>query len=186
MNKGKVIIISAPSGTGKGTVISRIFELRDNICLSVSATTRAPREGEIDGVHYHFITREAFEKLIEADEFLEHAEYAGNYYGTPLPALRRLTENGIDVVLEIEVKGFCQVKEKMPEAIAIFLAPPSMEELERRLRGRGTETEESIQKRLAAAAVELPMAERFDYIVVNDEVDRAAREIISIIQNTQE
>lgn len=186
MRKGKIIIISAPSGTGKGTVISRMFELRDGIELSVSATTRAPREGEIDGVHYHFISREAFEQMIDKKEFLEYAEYAGNYYGTPLPPLLDKTARGIDVVLEIEVQGFRQVKSKVPDAVAVFLAPPSLEELERRLRNRGTETEESINRRLTAAVTELAQKDDFDYIVVNDMVDRAAREIIEIINNTQE
>ena len=183
MKPEKLIILSAPSGTGKGTVIRRIMEKMDNIVLSVSATTRAPRPGETDGVEYHFITRKRFEEMIRDGELLEHAEYSGNYYGTPMAPLETNTDEGRYVILEIEVKGFRQVKKKIPEALAIFLAPPSLEELERRLRGRGTETEDSIQRRLKAARKEMPMAKRFDHIVVNDSVDRAADEIIDIILN---
>ncbi len=186
MSKGKVIVISAAAGTGKGTVISRILQMRGGIELSVSATTRAPRPGEIDGVHYYFVTREKFGEMIEAGQFLEHAEFVGNLYGTPLPPLIEKTENGINVILEIDVQGFFQVKEKVPDCVTIFLAPPSLEELERRLRGRGTEDEPTIKKRLEVAKTELLQAEKFDYIVVNDIVDRAAEKIVSIIEKEQE
>ena len=186
MNKGKVFVISAPSGTGKGTIINRIFELKNGVELSVSATTRKPRAGEVNGVHYHFLTMEKFDEMIEAGEFLEYATYAENKYGTPLPPIKAKTENGIHVILEIEVQGYKQVKEKMPEAVSIFIVPPSMEELERRLRNRGTDDEETIIKRLTIAKSELLVSEEYDYIVVNDEVDRAAREIISIIDKEQE
>ena len=171
MKPEKLIIFSAPSGTGKGTVIRRIMELTDNVRVSVSATTRSPREGEQDGVDYHFISREEFEEMIERGAFLEYAEYSGNYYGTPLAPLEEQTDAGNFVILEIEVQGFLQVKK-----------PPSLKELERRLRGRGTDSEESIRRRLKTARKELPMAERYDCIVVNDEVDRAAGEIIEIIR----
>lgn len=186
MSKGKLFVISAPSGTGKGTVIKRIFELCDGVALSVSATTRSPREGEVNGVHYHFITMEDFNSRIENGEFLEYAEYADNKYGTLLKPVLENLDKGINVILEIEVKGFEQVKEKMPEAVAIFITPPSLEELERRLRSRGTDNEETIIKRLTIAKSELPMSEKYDYIVVNDLVDHAAREIISIIDKEQE
>ena len=186
MNKGKIIVISAPSGTGKGTVISRMREMHDGLELSVSATTRKPREGEIDGVHYYFVTREKFEEMIEAGDFLEHAVFADNMYGTPLPPLLEKTARGISVILEIDVQGFFQVKEKVPDCITIFLAPPSLEELENRLRGRGTEDEPTILKRLAAAKTEMLQADKFDYIVVNDVVDKAAKEILNIIYNDQE
>ena len=186
MNKGKVFIISAPSGTGKGTVISRIFEFRSGAELSVSATTRKPREGEIDGKHYHFLTMEQFDEMIENGQFLEYAVYAGNKYGTPLPPIIEKTNQGVDIILEIEVQGFKQVKEKMPEAVSVFIIPPSLEELERRLRNRGTDDEETILKRLAIARSELPVSEEYDYVVVNDEVDRAAREIITIMEKEQE
>ncbi len=186
MNKGKVFIISAPSGTGKGTIINRIFELREGTELSVSATTRKPREGEVNGVHYHFLTMDQFDDMIQKGQFLEYAEYAGNKYGTPLPPILEKTEKGIHIILEIEVQGFKQVKEKMPEAVSIFIVPPSLEELERRLRNRGTDDEETIVKRLTIARSELSVSEEYDYIVVNDVVDRAAREIISIIDKEQE
>ena len=183
MNKGKVFIISAPSGTGKGTIINRIFELRDGVEISVSATTRKPRNGETDGIHYHFLSMDQFDEMIENDQFLEYATYAENKYGTPLPPIIEKTNRGIHIILEIEVQGFKQVKEKMPEAVSVFIVPPSMEELERRLRNRGTDDEETILKRLAIARSELLVSEEYDYIVVNDVVDRAAREIISIIDN---
>ena len=186
MNKGRVIIISAPSGTGKGTVIAKLIETHKNISLSVSATTREPRTGEIGGVHYFFITRDEFYKMAEEGKFLEYAEYAGNCYGTPLPPIIEKTAAGINVILEIEVQGFKQVKEKMPEAVSIFLIPPSMEELERRLRSRGTDSEETILKRLEIAKSEMALSEKYDYIVVNDDVDRAVREIIKIIDCEQE
>ena len=186
MNKGKVFIISAPSGTGKGTIINRIFELREGTELSVSATTRKPREGEVDGKHYHFLTMEQFDDMIDNGQFLEYAEYAGNKYGTPLPPIIEKTGKGIHVILEIEVQGFKQVKEKMPEAISVFIIPPSLEELERRLRNRGTDDEDTILKRLAIARSELLVSEEYDYVIVNDVVDRAAREIISIMDKEQE
>lgn len=183
MSKGKVFIISAPSGTGKGTVISKILELCGGVEMSVSATTRKPREGEADGKHYHFLSMEQFDEMIENDQFLEYATYAGNKYGTPLPPIIEKTSEGIHIILEIEVQGFKQVKSKMPEAVSIFIVPPSMEELERRLRSRGTDDEETIIKRLAIAKSELLVSEEYDYIVVNDVVDRAANEIINIINS---
>ena len=186
MNKGKLFVISAPSGTGKGTVISRIFELCDGVELSVSATTRKPRENEVDGLHYHFLTMEEFDSMIEKGQFLEYAVYAENKYGTPLPPVIEKLESGKHVILEIEVQGFKQVKEKMPESVSVFITPPSLEELERRLRNRGTDDEETILKRLAIARSELLMSEQYDYVIVNDVVDRAAREIISIIDKEQE
>ena len=183
MNKGKVFIISAPSGTGKGTVISKILELRSGVEMSVSATTRKPRDGEVNGKHYHFLSMEQFDEMIENDQFLEYATYAGNKYGTPLPPIIEKTNDGIHIILEIEVQGFKQVKSKMPEAVSIFIVPPSMEELERRLRCRGTDDEETIIKRLSIAKSELLVSEEYDYIIVNDVVDRAANEIINIINS---
>lgn len=186
MNKGKVFVISAPSGTGKGTVISRIFELRDDVELSVSATTRKPRSGEENGKHYYFLTAEEFDSMIEKNQFLEYAVYAENKYGTPLPPVLDKINNGKNVILEIEVQGFKQVKEKMAEAVSIFIIPPTLDELERRLRSRGTDSEEVVLKRLAIARSELAMSENYDYVVVNDDVDRVAHEIISIIDKEQE
>lgn len=185
MKKGRVIVISAAAGTGKGTVISRVIQLNDGIVTSVSATTRNPRPGEIDGVHYYFVTREKFTDMINNGEFLEHAEFVGNLYGTPLPPLIEKTENGINVILEIDVQGFYQVKEKIPDCITIFLLPPSMEELEQRLRGRGTEDDATIKKRLEVAKTEILNSDKYDYIVVNDVVDRAANEIINILKKEQ-
>ncbi|MCQ2452283.1 MAG: guanylate kinase [Oscillospiraceae bacterium] len=181
MSEGKLIIISAPSGTGKGTIISLLTAQSNRFWVSVSATTRDPRGQEQNGVEYHFLSREAFEDMIENHELLEYAEYSGNYYGTPLLPLMAARRAGKDVILEIEVNGFLQVKELAPDAVSIFIQPPSLEELERRLRGRGTDSEEAIQKRLRRASEELLMSDQFDYVVVNDVAQRAADEIIEII-----
>jgi guanylate kinase len=137
-NKGTLFVITGPSGAGKGTVLKQVIQSLDNVYFSVSATTRAPREGEQDGVHYHFLTRERFEQLIENDRFLEYARYAENYYGTPLDPVEDHLAQGHDVILEIELQGALQVKKRLPKAVLVFIAPPSFEELESRLRGRGT------------------------------------------------
>ena len=180
--EGRLIVISAPSGCGKGTVIKRLLELNPNICYSVSATTRAPRAGEIDGVSYHFISRDSFLKMIEDNELLEYAEYVNEYYGTPKQFITDCISNGKDVILEIEVLGAKQIMDKVPDAISFFLVPPSMEILERRLRGRGTDSEEKIKERLIKAESELKEKEHYAHIVVSDEVDRTADEILSIIE----
>ena len=148
MAKGKTFIITGPSGVGKSTILSALMEKRKNLYFSVSATTRDPRPGEEDGVHYHFINRDTFQEWIERDEFLEHAEFVGNCYGTPKRFVDEAMERGEDVILDIEVQGAMQVSEKRPETVRIFIAPPSWEELERRLTGRGTDSPEKIQKRL--------------------------------------
>ena len=152
MNKrGTLFVITGPSGAGKGTVLKKVMAATDHLYFSISATTRAPRPGEIHGVHYHFITRESFAQLIREERLLEHAEYVGNFYGTPLdPVLEHLAQ-GDDVILEIEIQGAKQVKARYPEAALVFIAPPSFDELERRLRGRGTETEETILRRMDTA-----------------------------------
>ena len=180
---GKLILISGPSGTGKSTVISRLMRLRDDVCFSVSATTRAPRPGEVEGVHYYFRTREEFEQTIENDGFLEYAEYNGNYYGTLKSHVRDLQDNGKTVILEIEVDGAMQVKKKLPDAITVFMTAPSVEEVERRLRGRNTECEEVIQKRLAIAKDEMAHAAEYDYVVCNDSVENAANRILDILKD---
>ena len=172
--KGVLFVISGPSGVGKGTVNKRLFEEFGNaVAFSVSATTRGPREGEVDGREYIFISRQEFEKRVANNEFLEHAEYAGNCYGTPRDHVLSLLQRGISVILEIDVQGALQVKARMPESVSVFILPPSFEELEHRLRGRGTETPEKIEKRLAAAKAEMARATEYDYQIVNDDLDAA-------------
>lgn len=180
MDKGKLLILSGPSGAGKSTVVSRLMELRKDVCFSVSATTRSPRPGEADGVNYFFVTRERFTEMIRENALLEHAEYVGNYYGTPRDYVEQKINMGINVILDIEVQGARQVLEKMPDAIPVFLVPPSLAELEHRLRARGTESEEVIRSRLARAKEEY-QADFYQYIVVNDNVETAAKELDAII-----
>lgn len=178
---GRLYIISAPSGTGKSTVITRLIERRDDLYFSVSATTRQARTGEIDGVSYLFLSHERFEEHIKNNEFLEFAEYIGDYYGTLKGPVFEHLSSGKDIILDIDVQGCKQVKAAMPEAVTIFLVPPSLEELERRLRNRGTDSEEKMLKRLARARVELLEQNTYDFTIVNDDVDRAAQEILKII-----
>lgn len=178
---GLLLILSGPSGTGKGTVVKSLVSSDPGIRLSVSATTRAPRQGETDGTEYHFLSRDRFQSMVRQGKMLENAEYCGNCYGTPAEPISAWTSQGLDVVLEIEVQGGAQVKKKRPDAVAIFILPPSFEELEHRLRQRGTETDEVIQGRLQAARDELLQAKNYDYYVVNDTVDSAAEQIRAII-----
>ena len=178
---GKTFIISGPSGVGKSTVLSALFSGRDDLYFSVSATTRQPREGEKDGKDYHFISPEQFNDWIENGEFLEYAEYVGNFYGTPKRYVDAAMAEGKDVILDIEVQGATQVHDQRPETVRIFIAPPSWEELERRLTARGTDTPEKIQRRLLRAKVELQMAGNYNYFVVNDSVERAVEELRSIM-----
>ena len=181
MNKGSLFVITGPSGAGKGTVLKEVIKNLDRLYFSVSATTRKPREGEVDGVHYHFMTKERFESLIADDRFLEYAQYAENYYGTPLDPVLEQLEQGNDVILEIELQGALQVKKRMPQAVLVFIAPPSFEELEDRLRGRGTETEEVILRRLAIARQECENMHQFHYVVVNDQVADAADRLRAVM-----
>lgn len=183
MAKGLLIVYAGASGVGKGTIMKELLKSNSNFKLSVSATTRSPRPGETNGVEYHFVTKPQFEELIANDGLLEYASYCDNFYGTPKKAVFDMLDNGIDVFLEIEIKGFLQIKEKYPECVTIFLLPPSVEELERRLTGRGTESADVIKKRLETAKGELTYASEFDYNVINDDVDRAKNEIINIISN---
>ena len=182
MAKGRLIVISGPAGTGKGTVVNGLME-RERYALSVSATTRAPRGFEQDGINYFFKTVEEFEEMIKNNEFLEYAKFVDNYYGTPKKFVLDKLEEGKNVLLEIEVQGALQVKKNYPEATLIFLLPPSMEELESRLRGRATDSEETILKRLARAEEEMSYKDKYDYQVVNFEVDQAVQEIEDIINN---
>jgi len=180
-NKGKLVIILGPSGCGKGTIISELFKLHPEFVFSVSATTRSPRPGEVDGVHYHFITHECFEDMIVNDGFLEHAQYVGEFYGTPSAPVDKWIDEGKTVFLEVDIQGAEQVVSKRSDAIAIFIVPPNLAELERRLRGRKTESEEKITERIKRAKVELEEKDKFDYIVVNDTVSRATNEILDIL-----
>ena len=181
MSKGNLFIVTGPSGAGKGTVLGRVMPSMEDLHYSVSATTRAPREGEDDGVNYYFLRKEQFLEMIGQGAFLEHAEYVGNYYGTPAGPVDECLNKGMDVVLEIEVQGALIVKQKRPEAKLVFIIPPSFSDLELRLRSRGTETEETIAKRLEKAREEYQMADQYDYIVLNDKVEKAADELRAII-----
>lgn len=180
--RGLLIVLSGPSGVGKGTVRKELFSQPDtNYEYSISMTTRGPREGEVDEVDYFFKTRSEFEELIEEDQLLEWAEFVGNYYGTPLEYVNKMRDAGRDVFLEIEVQGAAQVRSKVPDGLFIFLAPPSLTELEDRLVGRGTESNEVIASRLGAARQELEMMNLYDYVVENDEVENACDRINAII-----
>ena len=180
-DEGLLIIVSGPSGAGKSTVISRLARLRSDIRFSVSATTREPRPGEVDGQDYCFKSSEEFLRMVKDDAFLEYAEYVGCSYGTPAAPVNENIRAGYNVVLDIEVQGATQVMEKRPDAISIFLCPPSIEELEHRLRGRGTDAEDKIHERLIAARREYAQSHKYKYIVINDDADTAVRELDSII-----
>lgn len=178
---GKLVVVSGPSGAGKSTVITRLMQMRSDLCFSVSATTRQPRPSETEGKDYFFVTREEFDRMVEEDALLEHAEYVGNCYGTPRSYVERKRAEGLNVLLDIEVQGARQVCGKTPDAIAIFVIPPSLEELEHRLRGRHTDAEEKICCRLKRAHDEYREADFYEYIVINDDPEQAAREVDAII-----
>ncbi|WP_050697941.1 guanylate kinase [Anaeromassilibacillus senegalensis] len=181
MTKGLLIVLSGPSGAGKDTILHTLLQKSQDLRLSVSATTRNPREGEVDGRDYFFVTKEQFLSMRQNGEVLESAEYCGNYYGTPAKPIRDWMDAGSDVVLEIEVQGGGQIKQKCPDCVSVFILPPSVGELERRLRDRGTESEEAIQKRLQAARQEILQAKAYDYVVINDTVDNAVAAIQHIV-----
>ena len=179
--RGQLIVLSGPSGVGKSTVIEELLGERKDIYFSVSFTTRSPRVGEADGVNYNFVSREEFERMIAADELLEYAQYVGNYYGTSLKVIQDKLAAGVDVLLDIDVQGAAKVRSKCPEAVLIFIIPPSFEELSRRLHGRATDNEDVIAGRLQKAREEYQQIPNYDYLVVNDKVSTAAAEIISIL-----
>ena len=179
--KGKLIVISGPSGAGKSTVVFKAIEGREDICFSTSVTTRKPRPGEVDGREYFFVDLDRFREMVENDELLEHAEYVANSYGTPRAYVEEKLDAGLNVLLDIEVQGARQIHEKKPDAVMIFIIPPSLEELERRLKGRGTDTERAIEARLIRARQEYQEADFYDYIIINDDADKAAKELSAII-----
>jgi len=181
MDKGLLIVLSGPSGVGKGTVCSVLRNKVPELVYSVSATTRLPRQGEVDGVNYFFKSREQFQDMIARDALLEHAEYVGNYYGTPRDFVERTLDSGKDVILEIEVQGALKVKQKFPEGIFVFLLPPSLDELKQRITGRGTESLDTINNRMSVAVEEMNLLGHYDYAVLNDEIDAACDRIRSIM-----
>ena len=180
--RGNLIVLSGFAGVGKGTVLRSLFETREGYAYSVSATTRSPRPGEVDGVHYFFVTKERFEEMIENDELLEHASYVGNYYGTPRDYVEKKLDEGFDVILEIEVQGALNIKKKVPDAILIYMLPPAAKVLYERLRHRGTETDEVIAKRMKRAAEEAQSVSKYDYIIVNHDADECAAQLDTLIR----
>lgn len=181
MNKGRVYIISGPSGSGKDSVMKKVFEKQPDIAFSISSITRDMRPGEVEGEKYNFISRERFEQMLQNDELLEHNVFVGNYYGTPKTPVINCVENGQDILIEVDVNGAVQIREKMPEAVSIFIMPPSLEVLKKRLTGRGTDSVEVIEKRLNEALREIASAKDYDYIVVNDDLETAANDFVSIM-----
>ncbi len=180
-NRGVLIVISGPSGAGKGTICKALLEKHDNIYISVSATTRSPREGEIEGVNYYFLTKEAFEEKVKENGFIEYANVHGNFYGTPKVNVEKMLEEGKDVILEIDIQGALQVKENFKEGVFIFILPPSMEELKKRIINRGSETEESLMTRFKNAYKEINYVSKYNYAVVNDTLELAVAKVESII-----
>ena len=185
MNKGGVFIVAGPSGSGKDTLFKELFKKRPDIKFSISSITRAMRVGEVEGEKYNFITREKFEDMLKNDELLEYNVYIGNYYGTPKAPVVAAIEKGEDILIEVDVNGAKSIREKMPEAVSIFIMPPSYKELKRRLSGRGTESDEVIEKRMHESLSEIARATEFDYIVVNDNIDEAVDDIIEIIESSR-
>lgn len=181
MNKGGVFIVSGPSGSGKDTVLAELFRNKPDLLFSISSITRAMRPGEREGEKYNFISREKFEDMIKNDELLEHNIFVGNYYGTPRKPVEKAVNEGKDIIIEVDVNGAAQIRQKLPEAVSIFIMPPSFAELKRRLVGRGTESEELIEKRLDSALGEIKRAAEYDYIIVNDSITAAADDIMSVI-----
>jgi len=185
MSKGTLFVISGPSGSGKDTVLSKVFEKCPELKFSISVITRAMRPGETPDGKYRFVSREQFESMIEHDELLEHNVFVGNYYGTPKAPVIEHLENGDDVIVEVDVNGAKQITQKMPEAVSIFILPPSLEILKNRLAGRGTETKENLEKRLNESLREIKCSKTYDYIVVNDNLDDAVEDFITVIKSSR-
>lgn len=181
VNKGLLIVISGPSGAGKGTICRALLDKNPDIKLSVSCTTRNPRQNEVEGINYYFITKEKFKEMIDADEFLEYAEVYDNFYGTPKAKVESILNEGKDIILEIDIQGALKVKEKYPEGVFVFIMPPSMEELKNRIKKRGSETEESLIKRFKSAFQEINYVANYNYVIVNDEVEKAVEKLEAII-----
>ena len=182
MSKGGVFVVSGPSGSGKDTVLKGLFAENPDIVFSISSITRAMRPGEREGEKYNFISREHFEEMIKNDLLLEHNVFVGNYYGTPRIPVEKAVSEGRDIIIEVDVNGAAQIRKKLPEAVTVFIMPPSFEELKRRLVGRGTESEELIEKRLRSALDEIRRAEEYDYIIVNDDAAAASQSLMSVIK----
>lgn len=180
--KGLLFVVSAPAGCGKDTILGELFKRADSAGYAVSATTRAPREGEVNGVHYHFLAREEFERKIAEKEVLEYTEYCGNYYGTLRKSVNDLIEQGKDAILKIEVEGAMNIRRMFPEACLVFILPPSWKVLEKRLRDRGTETEEKIIERTKQARTEVGYAKNYDYLIVNDRLDEAVDDLLAVLR----
>lgn len=180
--RGSLIIVTGPSGAGKGTVLGRVLSDLEDVFYSISATTRQPRPGEKDGVNYFFLSRDRFDRMVADDEFLEYAEYVGNCYGTPEKPVNEMLDRGLDVILEIEVQGALMVKAKRPDALLVFITPPSFSVLEQRLRGRGTEADDVVARRMTKARNECTHVDDYDYIVINDDLDDAVRDLEAIIR----
>lgn len=185
MNKGGIFVVSGPSGSGKDTLLTELFKKCPEIKFSISSVTRPMRAGEKEGEKYNFISRKEFEEMLQRDELLEHNVYVGNYYGTPKTPVLNASKNGEDIIIEVDVNGAKQIREKLPQAVSIFIMPPSFAELEKRLSGRGTETEEVIAERMNSALFEIERATEYDYIVVNDDIDTAVDDIIQIISGSR-
>ena len=185
MNKGGVFIVAGPSGSGKDTLFKELFKKRPDIRFSISSITRPMRVGEVEGEKYNFITREKFESMLNNDELLEYNVYIGNYYGTPKGPVIDAVEKGQDILIEVDVNGAKSIREKMPEAVSIFIMPPSYAELKRRLSGRGTESEEVIEKRMHESLSEIRRADEFDFIVVNDDINKAVDDLIEVITSSR-
>lgn len=185
MNKGGVFIISGPSGSGKDTLLCELFKKYPEIQFSISSITRDMREGEKPGEKYNFVTREAFEKMIKEDKLLEYNVYVGNYYGTPREPVEAAVNAGRDIFIEVDVNGAANIRKKLPDAVSIFIMPPSYEELRNRLYGRGTEEEQVIKQRMETALCEMRRAEEYDYIIVNDDIKEAVDDIISVVSSSR-